>query len=58
MGKCSHLKTVLQACEEDVVRETLKKCNWDMYRTAKILGIGLSSLYRKIGRYGIRKVPT
>jgi len=55
MGKCSHLKTVLQACEEDVVRETLKKCNWDMYRTAKILGIGLSSLYRKIGRYGIRK---
>jgi len=56
MGKHGYLKTVLQAHEEEIVRVTLRECHWDKGKAAKILGISLSSLYRKIRLYSIRQV--
>ena len=48
------LRQVLKAHEKRFIRETLNLCKWNKLKTAKALGIGVSSLYRKITELGIK----
>ena len=43
----------LQEIEKVAIEETLKSVNYDRRRAAKILNIGLSSIYRKVKEYGL-----
>lgn len=54
MATYMFLRTAVRAYEEECIRDALIKYNWDRPKTAKALGIGLSSLYRKIDEYGIK----
>ncbi|MBD3337179.1 MAG: response regulator [Candidatus Eisenbacteria bacterium] len=44
----------LKEVERTVIRETLARYAWDRRQTARILGIGLRTLYRKIKEYDLR----
>ena len=44
----------LEEVERVVIEETLARMEWDRPGTAKTLGIGLRTLYRKIKEYGLR----
>lgn len=41
----------MQEVERRVIEETLQACDGDKVRCAKVLGIGLRTLYRKLGSY-------
>jgi len=43
--------------EEELLKETLEKCQWNKKETARHLGISRNTLYQKMKRYGILK-PT
>lgn len=43
----------LSDVERDVIRRALAKCNGNLTRTSEELGIGRTTLYRKLGEYGI-----
>ena len=43
--------------EEELLKETLEKCQWNKKEAAKHLGISRNTLYQKMKRYGILK-PT
>ncbi|MFW6217007.1 MAG: sigma-54-dependent transcriptional regulator [Desulfohalobiaceae bacterium] len=43
----------LQEVEKEHIRATLKRQNWNISRSAKILGIDRSTLYQKIKRYNL-----
>ncbi len=45
----------MQEVEKLVLQETLKATSWDRRRTAEILGMGLSTLYRKEKEFGLRE---
>ncbi len=45
----------IQDIERDAIAATLDSVGWNKTRAARILGIGLKTLYRKIERYGIRR---
>jgi DNA-binding NtrC family response regulator len=45
----------LEAMEKAYIYYTLAQTGWNKNQTAKILGIDLSTLYRKIERYGLPK---
>ncbi len=47
------LQRAVKAYEREQIFRTLAKYRWDKAETAKALGIGLSSLYRKIDELGI-----
>jgi DNA-binding NtrC family response regulator len=47
----------LEAMEKAYIYYTLSQTGWNKSRTAKILGIDLSTLYRKIERYDLPKKP-
>lgn len=49
------LRTALKAYEEECVRGALAACGWNKLRTARYLGISVSSLYRKITAYNIKR---
>lgn len=49
------LKKFLKAKEKRFICETLALLDWNKPKTAKALGISVSSLYRKIDELGIRK---
>ncbi|MBU1700697.1 MAG: sigma-54 dependent transcriptional regulator [Candidatus Eisenbacteria bacterium] len=55
-GSDLHLRVgmSLTEIERAVMRETLVRCNWNRRQTARMLGIGLRTLYRKIKEYDIR----
>jgi transcriptional regulator with PAS, ATPase and Fis domain len=44
----------LQEMEKDHIQQVLKQNDWNISRSAKILGIDRSTLYKKIRRYNIR----
>lgn len=48
-----NLQTSLKAYEKERIYRVLNKYNWDKEQAAKVLGVGLSSLYRKIDELGI-----
>jgi transcriptional regulator of acetoin/glycerol metabolism len=43
----------LEEVEKAVIAETLKKCNGNRSQAARRLGIGRSSLWRKMKKYGL-----
>jgi DNA-binding NtrC family response regulator len=43
----------LSDVEKDVIRQALKKCNGNLTQAAETLGIGRTTLYRKMEEYGI-----
>ncbi|HBZ00864.1 MAG TPA: hypothetical protein DEO84_06025 [candidate division Zixibacteria bacterium] len=47
----------LEAMEKAYIYYTLANTGWNKSQTAKILGIDLSTLYRKIERYDLSKKP-
>jgi len=49
------LRTALKANEEEYIRKALASCGWNKPRTARYLGISVSSLYRKITVYNIKR---
>jgi len=53
--KDKYLRTAVKAYEKKSILGVLQVCNWNVPKTAKALGIGLSSLYRKINKYGIKR---
>jgi DNA-binding NtrC family response regulator len=46
-------KTAVKSFEKDLILKTLTHCDNDKKQAAKLLGIGLSSLYRKLEEFGI-----
>ena len=48
-----HVGMSLKDIEQEVIRETLKYTNNNKAKTARILGIGKRTLYRKIEKYGL-----
>lgn len=49
------LRKTLKVYEQRYIKDTLTMYNWDKRHTAKVLGIGLSSLYRKIKEHKIKR---
>ncbi|GAG52076.1 unnamed protein product, partial [marine sediment metagenome] len=52
------LREHLAEWERGFILEALETCKWDKKKTAKVLDIGLSSLYRKMLILKIRKPRT
>jgi DNA-binding NtrC family response regulator len=48
IGRNENLQDSLKAYEKEQIYRVLNKHDWDKAEAAKALGIGLSSLYRKI----------
>jgi len=46
----------LSDVERDVIRQALKKCNGNLSRASEELGIGRTTLYRKIEAYGLNEM--
>lgn len=40
--------------EAEVIRDVCEHCGWNMRKVVQSLGIGRSTLYRKLMRYGIK----
>lgn len=55
MKKISNLKLAIEIYERKIICEMLRACNWNVAKAAKSFDIGVSSLYRKITQYKIRK---
>jgi len=49
------LHTAIRSFEKLYILDALRLYEWDKRITAKVLGISVSSLYRKITKYGIKK---
>jgi len=49
------LSTAVSAYEKQYIREALVACNWNKPIAAKRLGIGQSTLYRKITEHKIKR---
>ncbi len=49
--------TTLQALEQQAIRQALQATNGDRVRAAKLLGIGKTTIYRKLKEYGIDPGP-
>ncbi len=49
------LKTAIKIYEKQFIRLMLDECDWDVPKTAKALGVGVSTLYRKVKELEIRK---
>lgn len=52
-GKNENLRASLKAYEKEQIYRVLNKYDWNKAEAAKALGVGLSSLYRKIDELGI-----
>ena len=46
-------RSAVRGFEKELIQKTLANCNYDKKLTAKVLGIGLSSLYRKLEEFEI-----
>lgn len=53
--RCDSLHAVMKHYERQHIHQVLHIYNWDKAKTAKALDIGLSSLYRKIAEYKIKR---
>lgn len=47
----------LRTVEAELILEALEICQEDRLEAAKILGIGKTSIYRKLGKLGLSKKP-
>ncbi len=47
------VKQTLKEMEKRLIRETLRRTNGSKYEASKLLGIGKSTLYRKVKEYGL-----
>ncbi len=52
-GKNENLQAAVKAYEKEQIYRVLNKYDWDKAEAAKVLGVGLSSLYRKIDELDI-----
>lgn len=50
------LKESLEEFEKNIILNTLKQVNYNKEQTAKILGIDLATLYRKLKKYQIEEI--
>jgi len=50
--------TTLQALEQQAIRQALQATGGDRVRAAKLLGIGKTTIYRKLKEYGIDVNPS
>lgn len=55
MGPPTELRDALRVYEKQYIRHMLHVHRWNKPKTAEYLGIGLSTLYRKIKELQIRK---
>jgi transcriptional regulator of acetoin/glycerol metabolism len=53
IGVGKSLKEAIEEYEKTIILNTLKFCNYDKERAAKILDIDLATLYRKLKKFGI-----
>lgn len=53
--ECMRLRATLEACEKKRIRQVLGWYDWNKPLTAKLLGVGLSTLYRKINKHKIKQ---
>ncbi len=51
------LKDAVRAFERDVIAEALKANNYDKRKVAQLLGMGVSSLYRKMTELSMEHLP-
>lgn len=51
--KCNVYHLVIHEVERIIIEITLQETKNNYFRTAQILGISRSKLYRKIGKFGI-----
>ena len=49
------LKSRLESCEKEIIRETLDGCGWNKSRAARHLGLSRQGLHRKIERLRIKR---
>jgi transcriptional regulator with GAF, ATPase, and Fis domain/serine/threonine protein kinase len=56
--KAGKLTVLLKRFEKQVLSEALKKTNWNQTKAANILGIPVSTLTRKMQRFGIKRPKT
>lgn len=56
-GPARSLREALRRHEGDVIRKALEECGHNRERAAKTLGIGVSSLYRKLRRHRLEGPP-
>jgi DNA-binding NtrC family response regulator len=49
--------TLLKAQEKVLILDALQKNQWNQKRTAEALGIGVTTLWRKIKKYGLARLP-
>lgn len=49
------LRKTLKIHEKRYIKDALTMYDWNVRHTAKVLGISLSSLYRKITEYEIKR---
>lgn len=52
--KNESLQSAVKAYERELIYRILNKCDWNKAEAAKALGVGLSSLYRKIDELGVK----
>ena len=57
-GMEDNLQATLKSCEKQHIVNVLKKYNYDKTQAAHALGVGLSSLYRKMDDLDIRMIKT
>jgi DNA-binding NtrC family response regulator len=50
-------QTLLKEREKTLILETLQKHQWNQKKTAEALGIGVTTLWRKIKKYGLARLP-
>jgi len=55
MAGSKHLHTALKVFEKVYIIEMLVACKWNKPRAAKVLGVGQSTLYRKIKELKIKR---
>ncbi len=54
-GHVAEVQLTAPATEEEAILEALRKTNWRREEAAKLLGMGRSTFFRKIKKYGINK---
>lgn len=52
-GLATPARRGLKDTEEETIRQALVQCRWNITETARVLGIGRNTLYRKIKEYGL-----